>query len=90
MSYENNEKNINRTEAGDSKFVKIDEVRMGRIDAVKWMNKNGISYSLSIGYKKNGQWQNKKISILNSEMESVIDALRNIYEKKENTNGVMK
>jgi hypothetical protein len=68
-------KELNKDPDGSKK---IDECRKGRIKVSKWENDKGVSYSLTIGYKKEDQWLNKKITLFPSEIPDVINALKDV------------
>jgi hypothetical protein len=72
------EKKDKKKEADEKQFEKLGEYNIGRIRGSKWTSNNGISYSLQVGYKKNDEWVNKKITLLDTEIQGVISVLRKI------------
>lgn len=74
-----NEEEVNNKEANVPESTLVDKVNLGNVHISKWSSENGISYSMSIGYRKNNEWINKRISIVEQEMPNVIKALKTIY-----------
>lgn len=79
MQAEKNEE-INNKKAGEKEYTIMDEHRSGRVHLTKFGSPKGVSYSLSIGFKKDGDWLNKKIFLLEEEIPSVIKCLKELYE----------
>ena len=71
MQSELNEQN----EAG-AKQQPIIKKKSGNASVAVFENENGNNYVLQIGYKVDDEWKDKKISILEKEIDKVIALLR--------------
>lgn len=59
---------------------KINEVRKGHIEAVKWKTEKGLSYTLNIEYTQNNNQKKKKLFMIDNEPELIIQVLKEIIK----------